>query len=868
MEIIPLLLALAVPVLAGEPPKINYDESKVGAVVLPDLLRTAHGETITTARQWEKQRRPEVWQLFQEHVYGRMPPRPADLRFVVTATKPDALGGKATRKFIHISLANHPEWKGIDLMLHVPNGVRGKVPVFVGLSFGGNYTVVAEPDVPVHQRWARTETGKAGEGQRGRSASSWQLEMILDRGFALATAYYGDIEPDHANGWKDGVRAALSKDGAATVWKDGDWAAIGAWSWGLSRILDYLETDSSVDATRAAVIGHSRLGKTALWTGASDPRFALVIANNSGEGGASLMRRDYGETTQSITKNFPHWFTPTYRSYANRANDCPIDQHMLVALIAPRPVYIASAVDDKWADPKGEFLSGKFAEPVYSLYEKKGLGVEEHPAVDQPVGDVIGYHVRTGKHDVTEYDWRQYLAFAARHFGVAAGAPAATLPIAVSSDGRHLIDKTGAPFLLHGDTAWSLLVMLDQEETERYLEDRRQRGFNALIVNLLEHKFATNPPNNRNGDGPFLTPGDFSTPNEAYFRHADWVIRKAEEKGILVFLFPCYWGYAGGDEGFWKELNANGAAKCREYGRYVGARYRGFTNIVWIHGADYSPPTDSPGMGYGLEILHGIQEKDASKLNSFHGVRSTTALDHVRFAPFLQLNSVYTGDELSKTGKATVADPYLVALRAYNRTDFKPTFLIEARYENLTGSSYGGLHSKERHRVRRQPYWVVLSGATGHFFGNSPVWGFRPGWDGPIGIGSPGNQDMAHVRQVFTSVAWHTLVPDQDHSAVTAGYGTFGQADYVTAARGRDGGLLVAYVPPTGTGPRTLTVAMSRLSGKVRARWFNPVSGSYSEIAGSPFANSGSMDFSTPGDNGTGMNDWVLILEAKPNSRS
>ena len=227
MKIIPLLLALAVPVLAGEPPKINYDESKVGAVVLPDLLRTAHGETITTARQWEQQLLPEVWQLFQEHVYGRMPPRPADLRFGVTATKPDALGGKATRKFIR-------------------------------------------------------------------------------------------------------------------------------------------------------------------------------------------------ETTQSIIKNFPHWFTPTYRSYANRANACPVDRHTLVALIAPRPVYIASAVEDKWADPKGEFLSGKFAEPVYSLYEKKGLGVEEHPAVDQPVGDVIGYHMRTGKHDVTEYDWRQYLAFAARHFGVAA----------------------------------------------------------------------------------------------------------------------------------------------------------------------------------------------------------------------------------------------------------------------------------------------------------------------------------------------------------------------------------------------------------------------------------------------------------------
>jgi hypothetical protein len=306
-------------------------------------------------------------------------------------------------------------------MLHVPNGAGSKVPVFVGLSFNGNQGVSTDSDVPLSDRWVRAGDGVVGnratEASRGCESSRWALEMIISRGFAVASAYYGDLEPDHAEGWKDGVRAALSPAGAQTAWQAGDWGAIGAWAWGLGRILDYLETDPAVDATRAAVIGHSRLGKTALWAGASDPRFALVISNNSGEGGAALMRRNFGETTEIITRAFPHWFTPTYRRYANNEKACPVDQHMLVALMAPRPVYIASAVEDTWADPKGEFLSGKHAEPVFALFGKRGLGVDQQPAVDRPVGDALGYHVRTGKHDVTSYDWEQYLRFAEKHLG-------------------------------------------------------------------------------------------------------------------------------------------------------------------------------------------------------------------------------------------------------------------------------------------------------------------------------------------------------------------------------------------------------------------------------------------------------------------
>ncbi len=409
-------LLLAASALAQTPrPGVNYDEAKVGNDPLPDLQ-------LTTAENWTNQRRPEILKLFEDHVFGKTPANIGAPKFAVTSTKADALGGIATRKIIHLSLPNRPAWQGMDVMLYIPNHVSAPAGCFVGLSFGGNQAVSTETDVPISTRWMREGKDKgvvnnrATAASRGTSSSRWPLAMILKRGFAVATNYYGDIEPDHADGWKDGLRAAVSPDGANTVWKNGDWGAIGAWAWGLSRVVDYLETDKLIDTKRLAVIGHSRLGKTSLWAGAQDQRFSFIISNDSGEGGAALMRRDYGETTAIITKAFPHWFTPTYASYAGNAAACPIDHHMLIALAAPRPIYIASAVDDQWADPKGEFLSGKFASPVYALFGKQGVIATEHPAIDTPVGDSIGYHVRSGKHDVTDYDWTQYLNFAARHW--------------------------------------------------------------------------------------------------------------------------------------------------------------------------------------------------------------------------------------------------------------------------------------------------------------------------------------------------------------------------------------------------------------------------------------------------------------------
>ena len=355
-------------------------------------------------RHWQQQRRPEVLTLFEEHVYGRAP----DLgrtQVAVTSTKPDALGGLATRLHLQVSLARFPAWKGIDVMLYVPNDTPGPVPCFVGLSFRGNHAVSTEPDVAV-----------ANDNERGSEASRWPLEMILRHGVAGATAWYGDIEPDHDEGWREGLRGIAAPDGAAHVWLAGEWGAIGAWAFGLGCIADALAGVAAVDSDRLAVIGHSRLGKTALWAGAQDRRFSVVVSNNSGEGGAALMRRPVGESTANITSAFPHWFTKTYSGYAEEPARCPVDQHMLIALMAPRAVYIGSAVEDLWADPEGEYLAGLYASPVWRLFGSEGITVGSWPAPDTPVGQRVGYHVRSGGHDVTDYDWRQYLAFARRYW--------------------------------------------------------------------------------------------------------------------------------------------------------------------------------------------------------------------------------------------------------------------------------------------------------------------------------------------------------------------------------------------------------------------------------------------------------------------
>lgn len=394
----------------AQPPDANYDESKVGAYQLPDLLGQAK-----TSRDWTSKRRPEILHLFENQMFGVAPGRPKDMSFEVLE-QGEAFGGKARRKQVQVAFAKGPNAPKMEILLYLPAGGKGKAPVFLGLNFQGNHAITDDPAVHITRSWMRNIPGnRSDESKRAAAASRWDLPAILAAGYGVATIYYGDIDPDFDDGFQNGVHPLFYKPGQTRP-AASEWGSIAAWAWGLSRALDYLETDSGVDATRVAVLGHSRLGKTSLWAGAVDPRFSIVISNDSGAGGAALSRRIYGEEVRHLNKSFPHWFADNFKQYSSNEAAMPFDQHMLIALMAPRPVYVASAVEDKWADPKGEFLSAAAATPAYKLFGLPGLPATEMPGIEQPVMGTIGYHVRRGKHDVTAYDWEQFLKFARMHW--------------------------------------------------------------------------------------------------------------------------------------------------------------------------------------------------------------------------------------------------------------------------------------------------------------------------------------------------------------------------------------------------------------------------------------------------------------------
>ena len=399
----------------------NYDESAIPPYTLPNPLVLNNGTPVRDAATWRSKRRPELLELFAREVYGRTPSgRPDKMHWQVTSVDRSALNGKAVRKEVTVWFTERKDGPKMHVLIYQPAGSGKRWPAFLGLNFYGNQSVNADPGITLSTAWMRTNpdykivNNRATEGTRGAHASRWNVETVIARGYATATIYYGDLCEDRVEGLSKDV-AALFNTGGVDARKPDAWGAIGIWAWGLSRALDYLESDPEIDGKRVAVHGHSRLGKAALWAGAQDERFAYVISNNSGCGGAALSMRIYGETVGRINDAFPHWFSRQFRTYNTRESSLPVDQHELIALIAPRPVHVASADDDKWADPRGEFLAAKHAEPVYALFKKKGLGVADMPAVNQPVlGDGLAYHIRTGKHDITAYDWARYLDFADR----------------------------------------------------------------------------------------------------------------------------------------------------------------------------------------------------------------------------------------------------------------------------------------------------------------------------------------------------------------------------------------------------------------------------------------------------------------------
>lgn len=443
-----LLLVMAIYPMAKSQPVSDSINQLIAP--LPDLLISNDGYAVESAVDWEEFRREELLELFRSHVYGRVPQSEYELSFQVKYQNNEALEGKAVMKEVEVEVLRGDKKQTFSILIFLPSEAEGAVPLFMGLNFYGNHTIHPCPDITITDSWVRTNPSygipehSATEQSRAAAKRRWPVEMILDRGYGLATMYYGDIDPDFDDGFKNGIQGLL--DDPAEGRKDDSWGAIGAWAWGLSRAMDYFETDPMIDEDRVAVMGHSRLGKTSLWAGAQDERFAMVVSNNSGCGGAALSRRAFGERVFGINDYFPHWFALKFREYGDNEAACPVDQHMLLALMAPRPVYVASAEEDAWADPAGEYLSLKNAGEVYNLYGEDVLIENRSPEVNQPRwAGKQGYHIRTGKHDVTNFDWEQYLGFADLHMGAESKEETAEL-VTMEWLGEHI--RQGSPRLI------------------------------------------------------------------------------------------------------------------------------------------------------------------------------------------------------------------------------------------------------------------------------------------------------------------------------------------------------------------------------------------------------------------------------------
>lgn len=396
-------------------------EATIPSYQLPEVLMSCDGTRIADAQQWSAQRRPEILELFRTFVYGRAPVATVPAKGLVVSKQEGLLGGIATLKEVRVELCGDASGPVMTLLLFLPNpqiASPGRKPVFVGLNFFGNQTLHSDPKIPLTTSWVpndRHTRGLPPERLRGLQCSGWPVEFILQRGYGLATAYCGEIVPDRPDGLDLGILHWYQTNHSFGKSAD-SWGAIAGWAWGLSRAMDYLVQDDDVAANHVVVMGHSRLGKAALWAGAVDERFAMVISNESGCGGAALFRRRLRETISIVNRVNPHWFCHNFTQYNDNEAALPVDQHMLLSLIAPRPLYISSAQLDLAADPMGEFLAAKHASRLYRLLGTSGLPAEELPPADAPVMGQIGYHMRKGRHAITLFDWMQFVSFADKHF--------------------------------------------------------------------------------------------------------------------------------------------------------------------------------------------------------------------------------------------------------------------------------------------------------------------------------------------------------------------------------------------------------------------------------------------------------------------
>jgi len=451
-------------------------------------------------------------------------------------------------------------------------------------------------------------------------------------------------------------------------------------------------------------------------------------------------------------------------------------------------------------------------------------------------------------------------------------------PLMAKPGQHYLEDAAGRPFLIHGDTAWSLIAELTREEVEVYLDDRRARGFNTILVSLIEHRFATKAPANAYGDLPFggqpfqflaslanllpfrsLAPhitalatqsADYSKPNEDYFRHADWVLQRAADKGILVLLTASYLGWKGGNQGWYQAMVANGPDRLRQYGEYLGRRYRDFPNIMWVHGGDYNAPRKD----LVRAIAEGITKVDPRVLHTAHTQSGVAAIDYWHGEPWLRVNTIYSY-KLNSTSKPIAA----AALEQYAHPDRLPFFLIETAYEYNRGAE------ATEQRLRTQAYQAVLSGAAGQVFGNNPIWHFDgPGlYPAPVtweeALNSRGAQSMTYLRNLLADTPWWRLAPDADHTLLTNGLGA--EDERAVAASTPDGSLAIAYLPSR----REITIDLTRLAGpRVAAQWYDPADGQFSAVQGSPFPATARRGFAPAPRNSSGFADWVLILESVP----